>query len=150
MRAPVSLAAEARSDAPPSAVFAALADASTWSRWAGRTILRSSFEREGDPAPGGVGAIRRLGSSRLFTREEIVEYEPPRRLVYVLLSGMPVRDYRAEVILTGDPTGGTVIAWRASFRPLIPGTAAPFRMLLGGYVRGFARRLAAYAGGSPR
>ena len=41
-------------------------------------IGTSDWEREGDPAPGGVGAIRRLGRAPAFSREQIVEYERPR------------------------------------------------------------------------
>ena len=77
-------------------------------------VRRSAWDREAAPEPGGVGAIRRLGSAPFFSREEIVEYEPPRHLAYVLLSGMPVREYRSDVDLTVDGTG-TEIRWRSSF-----------------------------------
>ena len=57
-------------------------------------------------------------------RDEIVELEPGRRLGYVSISGLAITDYRATVDLadTDDGTGGTVIRWRASFFPKIPGT----------------------------
>jgi hypothetical protein len=42
-------------------VFAVLADATRWREWAGKMITVSEWEREGDPAPGGVGAVRKLG-----------------------------------------------------------------------------------------
>jgi hypothetical protein len=107
-------------------------------------VRRSAWDREGAPEPGGVGAIRRLGSAPFFSREEVVEYEPPRRLSYVLLSGMPVRDYRADVELIPDGAG-TEIRWRSSFVPKIPGTGPLFRRLMAGIVGGFARRLATKA-----
>jgi hypothetical protein len=103
-----------------------------------------SWEREGDPAPGGVGAIRKLGRWPVFGREQIVVCEPPSYLAYTLLSGNPVRNYRADVALTSDGDG-TLIAWSGTFEPLIPGTGRllvrVYRMLIGS----FARRLAAYA-----
>src|SRR4051812_24196695 len=73
--------------APAADVFAVLADASRWHEWAGPMIDRSEWEREGDPAPGGVGAIRRLGRWPMFTREQIVEYEPPSHLAYTSSRG---------------------------------------------------------------
>src|SRR3954447_24479600 len=98
------------SSAPPEKVFALLADGAGWSRWAGAMVVKSWWEREGDPPPGGVGAIRALGLPKLGSREEIVAYDPPRHLAYVILSGLPVRDYRADVHLTPEGTG-TRITW---------------------------------------
>jgi uncharacterized protein YndB with AHSA1/START domain len=130
-----------RSPAAPEAVFAVLADGSRWSEWAGPLVRRSAWDREGAPEPGGVGAVRRLGSAPFFSREKIVEYDPPRHLAYVLLSGMPVRDYRSDVDLTPDGAG-TEIRWRSSFAPRIPGTGPLVRAVMAAIVGGFARRLA--------
>jgi hypothetical protein len=84
----------------------------------------------------------------VWGREEIVEYDPPRRLAYTLLSGQPVRDYLAEVELT-PADGGTEILWRGRFEPLVPGTGPLVRWFFVRLVGGFARRLAdrAAAGG---
>ena len=140
---------EARSLASPEEVFAVLADVPRWQEWAGPVVPRSSYEREGVPAPGGVGAIRRLGSGPLSSREEIVTYEPPTRLAYVLLNGQRRHGYRAQVDLAPLDGGGTRITWSGSFRPPLPGTGP--LMLLGfkRLVGGFARRLAARAEHSP-
>jgi uncharacterized protein YndB with AHSA1/START domain len=135
---------EARSTAPPERVFALLADATSWPRWAGPVVAHGSWEREGDPAPGGVGAIRKMGRRPQFGLEEIVAYEPPTHHAYTMLKGNPVRNYRADIHLVADGTG-TRITWGATFDPLVPGTGpllnAFYRRLIGG----FARRLAAYA-----
>jgi uncharacterized protein YndB with AHSA1/START domain len=48
------------SAAPPERVFALVADANTWSQWAGPMIMRSWFGKEGSPPPGGVGAVLKL------------------------------------------------------------------------------------------
>ncbi len=141
---PTTYEVQARSAAPPEKVFALLADGAGWSRWAGPVVVRSWWEREGDPAPGGVGAIRRLGLRSVGSREEIVGYDPPRHLAYTLLSGLPVRDYRADVRL--EPEGsGTRIVWTGTFRPKVPGTAGALRLFLRATVGGFARRLARVA-----
>ena len=141
----LSFSVEARSLATPEQVFAVLADVPRWQEWAGPVVPASSYERQGTDAPGGVGAIRRLGSGPLSSREEIVEYDPPRRLAYVLLNGQKRHGYRAEVELTPLPGGGTNIVWSGSFRPPLPGTGPlmllGFRRLVGG----FAHRLAARA-----
>jgi len=135
---------DATSSAAPEAVFALLADGPSWSRWAGPLIRRSTWAREGRPPPGGVGAVRKLGVPPVYSREEIVEYDPPHRLAYTILSGQPVREYRADVRLRPDGDG-TRIEWAASFRPAIPGTGRFVRWYLAAIVGGFARRLAAYA-----
>jgi uncharacterized protein YndB with AHSA1/START domain len=134
----------ARSRAPREQVFALLADATTWPRWAGPFIFRGWFERQGDPPPGGVGAIRRLGLGPASSREEIVEYAAPATLAYTILSGLPVREYRATVRLTAE-AGGTRIDWTGEFRPLVPGTARLLRGFLTGMIGRFARGLAAAA-----
>jgi uncharacterized protein YndB with AHSA1/START domain len=142
---PLSFQVEALSSAAPESVFALLADGAGWRRWAGPMIRRSSWDREGLPAPGGVGAVRKLGAPPVYSREEIVAYDPPRHLAYTMLSGQPVREYRADVNLV--PAGdGTRIEWAATFRPAVPGTGRFIRWYLAAIVGGFARRLAAHAG----
>ena len=134
----------ARSSAPPEVVFDVLADGARWKEWAGPLAPNSSWDREGTPEPGGVGAIRKLGAWPVFSREEIVEYDPPRHLAYTLLSGMPVKDYRADVELTADGAG-TTITWSGHFNPRIPGTGPLFVAFFKRVVGGFAKRLAATA-----
>ena len=107
------------STATPEAVFALLADGSTWPRWS--PIEAFELERPGDPPPEGVGAIRVFRRGRTTGRDQIVELVPGRRLGYVSLSGLPVRDYRANVDLESDGDG-TRIRWQASFAPTVPGT----------------------------
>jgi hypothetical protein len=122
-------------------VFAVLADAPGWTSWAGFMIHESTWEREGKPAPGGIGAIRRMGRRPQFGREEIVEYDPPRHMAYTVLSGIPARDYRADVNLYPD-AGGTLIRWRGTFTPTIRGTGTIMSAILRRVMSGFARRAA--------
>jgi hypothetical protein len=125
-------------------VFDLLADGAGWSRWAGPMIVKSWWEREGTPAPGGVGAIRALGMNRVGSREEIVAYDPPTHMAYTILSGLPVRDYRADVRLTPDG-GGTRISWSGTFTPKVPGTGPLLRLFLLTTIGSFVRRLAKHA-----
>src|SRR5215813_5420548 len=102
------------------------------------TVAVSEWDREGDPAPGGVGAVRKLGRWPVFTREEITEYDPPRHLGYTILSGMPVRGYHADIDLLPDGAG-TTIRWSGAFEPTVPGTGVALETLLERIVRGYAR-----------
>jgi uncharacterized protein YndB with AHSA1/START domain len=136
---PQHVDAVVRSSASSEAVWALLADARGWCRWA--PFRTSILEREGSPVPDGVGALRRFGSGPVVSREVVVVFDPPRRLVYELRSGLPLRDYRAEVTLTPDRSG-TQIAWRSHFRPRIPATGWLFRMFLQRFITDVATRLA--------
>ncbi len=134
-----------RSAAPPSAVFELLADGAGWSRWARPLVFRSAWEQEGTPAPGGVGAVRRLGRAPLSTREEVVEYVPDRRHAYRIRSGLPVRDYLGTVDLSPVDGGGTEIVWQGSFVALVPGTGAVLATGSRFFITWLARRLAGAA-----
>ena len=111
--------------APRAVVFGLLADGSTWPTWA--AIDSFELEREGDPPPEGVGAIRVLRRGRTTGRDLIVELILDRRLQYQALSGLPTRDYVGTVDLEDGPGGGTTIRWRASFFPRIPGTGGLYQ-----------------------
>ncbi|MBV9413107.1 MAG: SRPBCC family protein [Acidimicrobiia bacterium] len=139
-----SFSFEATAHASPEAVFAILADATRWKEWAGWFIRDSWWEREGTPPPGGVGAIKRLGTKVVGSREETVEYEPPKHYAYRIVSGQPVKNYRADVELT-PVDGGTHIRWSSRFEPTVPGTGPFMRWYLGRIVAGLTRRLAAHA-----
>ncbi|HET9727988.1 MAG TPA: SRPBCC family protein [Acidimicrobiia bacterium] len=135
----------AHSKAKPDAVYALLADATAWPKWAGPIIRTGEWERTGDPPPGGVGAIRKVGAWPIYGREQIVVADRPNHHhAYTMLSGNPVRNYRADVHI--EPDGdGSVITWQADFDPLIPGTggmlAAVYKRLMGN----LAKRVGAYA-----
>ena len=139
-----SFAAEATSSATPDVVYAVLADATRWKDWAGWFVRESSWEREGTPPPGGVGAIKKLGGKPIYSREETVDYDPPKHYAYRIVSGPPVKAYRADVDLT-PVDGGTHIRWAFRLEPRIPGTGAFMRLYFGRIVTGLARRLAAAA-----
>ncbi|MEY8016226.1 SRPBCC family protein [Mycobacterium servetii] len=130
------------SSAPAATLFGLVTDGANWSKWAKPIVFQSSWARQGDPAPGGVGAIRKVGMWPVFVQEETVEYEPDHRHVYKLVGpASPVKDYRGEVTLTPNPAGGADIRWTGSFVEGIRGTGPLMRAALGGAVRFFADRL---------
>jgi uncharacterized protein YndB with AHSA1/START domain len=103
--------------APPETVFEVLVD---HRGYAAITPLRKSeLEREGDPAPNGVGAIRVLRSVGPPLREEVLTYEEPHRFSYKLLSGAPLEDHVGTVELT--PQGsGTKVVYAVRTMPTVP------------------------------
>ena len=111
---------EARShtSAAPEVLWGLLVDSagySTWGPWSDTGV-----ETEGDPSAGGVGTVRWLRTGRRTFFEQIEEVDPPRRMVYTVVKGIPVRNYRAEVVLT--PTGeGTDIRWFADWDRTLAG-----------------------------
>lgn len=113
--------------APPEQVWALVADHEGYARWAGvkEVVLRNP----GDPPPNGLGATRVVRRSGIAVEEEVTGFEPPTRLAYSLTEGLPVRDYRGEVLV--QPSGGgTELIWRVRFRALVPGTGALLRRLV--------------------
>jgi uncharacterized protein YndB with AHSA1/START domain len=103
--------------APPETVFDVLTD---HRRYAEITPLRKSvLEREGQPAPNGVGAIRAVTSVGPPLREEVVSYQPPSRFSYKVISGAPIRDHLGTVLL--EPAGaGTKITYAVRMTPTVP------------------------------
>jgi hypothetical protein len=135
--------ANARSAAPREAVWGVVADPRGWARWG--AWKTAEIEREGDPPPGGLGAIKVLVSERrpaVTSREEVTVFEPPSRFGYRLLSGLPLRDYEATITLADAPDGGTDITWRSQFEPKIPFTGGFFRRILQTFMADAAQRLA--------
>jgi hypothetical protein len=130
------------STAPAATLFRLVADGGNWSRWAKPIVVHSSWVRQGDPPPGGVGAVRKLGMWPVLVQEETVAYEQDRRHAYKMIGGnTPAKDYHAEVVLTPNTAGGTDIRWTGSFVEGVAGTGPLMRAALGGAVRFFAGRL---------
>ena len=103
----------------PEVAWERFTDHRGWADWAGakEVVLR----QEGDPAPNGLGAIRVLRARGLAVEEEVTAFEPPRRMRYRLVAGLPIRDHSGEVEF--EPSAaGTHLTWSIRFRPLVPGT----------------------------
>jgi uncharacterized protein YndB with AHSA1/START domain len=105
--------------APIETVFDALTDHRAIADyvWA---VRRSTLDREGTPAPNGVGAVRRLEALGPAIVEEIIEYQRPTGYAYKMVSGAPVRDHVGTVALREVGTG-TEVSWHLRSTPKIPG-----------------------------
>ena len=135
----IKVSARAHSKAPPEDVWQLVADGANWDRWA--RMSESKLARKGDPDPNGVGAIRRFRTGKLVTREEVIAFDPPRHMAYRLLKGLPVKDYRSDIVLT-PAGGGTDITWTSVFFPGRPRLALALRVFVAMVVRDYSRRLA--------
>ena len=131
------------SPADPDTVFGLLADGRTWPMWSriGSFTLRSPGR--GDPE--GLDAIREFHTGRSVSIERVVARDAGRRFSYILLEGLPLRDYRADVELEPHD-GGTNIRWHSTFFPKRPGTGWLYRLILGRFIRGCVEGLAVHAG----
>ena len=83
-------------------------------------VRRSTLDREGTPAPNGVGAVRRIEAIGPAFVEEIIDYQRPSRYAYKMLSGAPVRDHVGTVELREAGTG-TAVSWHLRSTPKISG-----------------------------
>jgi uncharacterized protein YndB with AHSA1/START domain len=99
--------------ADPETVWSLVADANSYPHW--------GPWNDGGYRPPATGTAR-TGQVRWFrygrwtvTVEETLEVDAPRRLVYTVVKGIPVRNYRAEVTLTPAPPAGTEIHWAAAW-----------------------------------
>lgn len=103
--------------APPEIVFEVLTDHRRYNEIT--SVRKAELEREGDPAPNGLGAIRVLTVAGPPMREEVVAYEPPRRFSYTVLSGLPFRDHLGTVELS-PKDGGTEVVYAIRTTPTLP------------------------------
>jgi hypothetical protein len=133
----------ARSTADQSTVYKLLADGSTWPTWS--PIGSFELQQPGEGAPEGLNAIRVFRTGRSTSVERLVELVPGRRLSYILLEGLPLVDYRADVDLEPAPNGGTIIRWHSTFFPKRIGTGWIYRLALGKFIRKCVNGLADYA-----
>lgn len=115
-------------DASPQHVWDTYTDHLGWAVWGG--IGRARIARDGTPTANGAGCVRVFGPRGpefLAAHEEILEFEPPRRMTYrILKGGLPIRDHFGEVLF--EPDGeGTHLAWRVRFESRVPGLGGTLR-----------------------
>jgi len=105
-------------DAKPETVFDVFTDHRGYADLV-RIIRSSELEREGQPAPNGVGAIRRLHMPGATVREQVTAYDRPASYSYKMLDGAPLHDYASTVTFTST-NGGTAVAYSVSEEPAVP------------------------------
>jgi hypothetical protein len=104
--------------APAEAVFDRLADHANYDRFRG--IHGSELLREGEPAPNGLGALRRITVRPLVFEEEVTHYERPHRFDYLIVKlNVPFEHEGGSIRLTTED-GRTHVDWRSTFRVPTP------------------------------
>ena len=125
--------------APPEVVFETITDHRAYPRFT--PIRRAVLEREGAGEPNGLGAIRALHLFGPPIREEVIDYERPRRFSYRVLSGVPARSQVGRVTIEPAP-GGCEMRYAVEVEPLLPltarATAAAIRLALTRLMAGVA------------
>ena len=143
LRAMQHVEVERRFEASPAEVWKVYTDHAGWTSWAG--LGRARLETEGQPDRNGVGAVRCFSTGGVSTFEEVLSFEPPKRMTYrVVRGGIPImKDHLGEVVLEPDGAG-TRLIWRCRFDSSIPGFGTPMRWLVTGLFRralaGLAKR----------
>ena len=98
--------AEGVTRAGPEVVWPLVADVTRYAEWG--PWDESGYERPGDGSEHGSGAVRRIRYRRTTSVEQVLDVEDGRRIAYTVLKGIPVRNDRAEVVLTPTVEGTRV------------------------------------------
>ena len=114
----LSVEAEGVARAPAVAVWRLVSDATSYPEWG--PWSDAGYYRHGANVPGGTGAVRWFRHGRATTVEEVIAAEPGTRLSYIVIGGIPVRNYRADVTLS-PVADGTQVRWQASWDRTIGG-----------------------------
>jgi uncharacterized protein YndB with AHSA1/START domain len=143
--------AEGVAPATPEAVWELVSNASRYCQWGPWSA--SGDNSPADQAADGAGAIRWMRYGRFTTVERVLEAEKPRRLVYTVVKGIPVRNYQAEVTLR-PVSEGTHVHWSADWDRTLAGRLVHRRLStlypeVVGRLIAAAGRTAPYGPGSP-
>jgi uncharacterized protein YndB with AHSA1/START domain len=115
---PLRVEAEGTTRASAATVWHLVSDATTYPQWG--PWSDGGYNRPGDPARDGAGAVRWFRYGRTKTVEEVLAAEAGKRLTYIVIGGIPVRNYLGEVTLS-PVAGGTHIRWSAGWDRTIGG-----------------------------
>jgi uncharacterized protein YndB with AHSA1/START domain len=116
----LSVQAEGTTRAGPEVVWSLVADANTYAQWG---PWGDGGYRPPSAGPSQEGSVQWFRFGRRTTSvEQILEVDQPHRLAYKVVSGLPVKNYRAEVTLTPTSSGGTTIRWAASWDKTLMGS----------------------------
>lgn len=127
--------------APIDVVWSVYTDYPGWTEWAG--VREVVVRRRGEPPPNGIGASCVMRARGVAVEEEIIGFEPPRRLRYRLVAGLPFRSYEGEVVLS-ELGENTRLSWQVHFEPRVPGTGGLMAKFLRTELEQVLERLVTY------
>ena len=88
--------------------------------------------------------MRVFHTGRIHSKERVVLAQPNQVFSYELVSGLAIRDYRA-VVTPAPSNDGTLIHWRSTFKPKVPGTGWIYQRQLSAFIGRTVNGLAAWA-----
>ena len=94
-------------------VWALVADANTYAQWGPWNDGGYDPPAKGPSLAGSVQWFR--FGRRTRSIEKILEVDTPRRIVYTVERGIPVKNYRAQISLTPNVPSGTSVRWAATW-----------------------------------
>ena len=94
-------------------VWALVSDANTYAKWGPWNDGGYDPPGQGPSRPGSIQWFR--FGRRTTSVEKILEVKAPSKIVYTVVRGIPVKNYRAEVTVTANVPGGTSIRWAATW-----------------------------------
>ena len=105
--------------APIDTVWRVLADHEGMHNWG--PGIKAKVTSTGATDLNGVGAVRRITTPLPMPAivEEVTAFEPGRRLSYKALAGVPLRNYRGDVVLEAAGTG-TAISYTVEVDQRVP------------------------------
>jgi hypothetical protein len=103
---PVHVEAEGTTRAAVDAVWALVSDANTYAKWVPWNDGGANLQPRDPPSQGPSNGSASVDAQRPST---------PSRIVYAVVRGIPVKDYRAEVTLAPIVPNGTSIRWAATW-----------------------------------
>jgi uncharacterized protein YndB with AHSA1/START domain len=127
---------------PSSRLWSAITDHEGMSKWAGGDVR---IVARGDAS--GVGVVRRISIGPLRIDEEVIYADAPRRLVYRVVRGIPVRFHRGEMVIDSVGEGRSHLSWRILVSARAPGLARAVTSSLGPPLRMGLRQLRGLIGG---
>lgn len=136
---------DAHTHADAATVTGLLDDVDTWASWTRPLLAHTTWSKWGNPAPGGVGAVRQLGVWPVYIRELITSHQPGQHQEYTVLSPDLFTDYLGRINLRGQPDGGTLITWTVEFTPRWAALGLIARFALSRTIGRLAHRLACAA-----
>ncbi len=106
---------------PPELIFAHLAEHENLAEVFGAKITRL---RDGERDRNGVGSVRQLQIGPLPRfQETVTEFDFPRRVVYRITKGSPLRGHVGVMTFAPTPGGGTRFVYDIRIASLVPGLA---------------------------
>lgn len=124
---------------PPERLWAVFCDHEGMTDWMGARVTVVA-----GPGDGGVGTVRRIHARGLVLDEEVTYADPPRRMVYRIVRGLPViRFHRGEILVSPWGKTGSELRWDIVMESPLPGVPRALAAILEPSIRAGLRTLRA-------